>query len=262
MRTKLAITITLLGLWAIPAQASGATIPQLFEQANQTLAADGPKAAWLKYEQLWGEFGVDKPALYYNAGIAATRGEMLGSAVWCFEKALSMNPDRQLTQDSERNLEIVRGLLRERLRLKGSAKQVAFILTPDPLGDLKESHALTILPWIALLLGLVGSIRIGWNSGGRSKSNWIGAMALILFIGGMGVTWFLQWEYTPRNLGVVTSENNPLREGSHETANILPVQVEEGQMVLLIDEAHPEFVRVELPNGKHGWLERAHVKEI
>ena len=95
MRVKLAMMLTLLGLWLIPGQVSGTPIPDLFEQANQTLSEEGPKAAWLKYEQLWEEFGVERPALYYNAGIAATKGEMLGAAVWCFEKALSLRPNTQ-----------------------------------------------------------------------------------------------------------------------------------------------------------------------
>jgi len=261
MRIHLLSLLTMLIIFA-PGLGKATTLAEQFHQANAALAEKGPDAAWGEYMRLWEDFRVESPSLFYNAGIAATRAEKLGSAVWCFEKALAHRPTRQLRKDSETNLEIVRGLLRERLRLKGSSKQVNFVLTPDPWRGISQNKFIDFLPWIAMLFGLIGAFLLSWRIPKRSRDRIAGILFFSVFVGGMSLTWFLEWNYVPQTHAVIVSSDNPFREGSHSSANVLPVQVEEGQMVLVIDGTHPEFVRVELPNGKHGWLDRAHVKEI
>jgi len=244
-------------------QATAQDLSAMFEQGNRALAEEGPDEAYNHYENLWQTYKVQSPSLFYNAGIAAVRGGELGEAVWCFERAAKLNGDPQLGADIRSNLTRVRELLRERMREKGGQNQIIFETFPslwEQIGSLTPPGTWLIL---AALFGMVSAFIFGWlphERGGKIRA--LRIFPLILFCACFSVAWFVTDQGPPPTKVVVTGNKAVLLEGSHASANEIPAPVEEGQVLLVIDETHPDFVRVEIPNGTHGWLSRAQIEEI
>lgn len=262
MNKKMLLGVFIFLFMGLP-QATGQDLSGMFDQGNRALAEEGPNEAYKHYENLWDTYKVQSPSLFYNAGIAAVRGGQLGEAVWCFEKAAKLNGDPQLGIDIRSNLSRVRELLRERMREKGGQNQVIFETFPS----LWEQIRGLIPPasWLifAALFGMIAAFIFGWLPPEKTgKVRALGIFALIVFCACSSVAWLIKDQGPPPTRVVVTGNKAVLLEGSHASANEIPAPVEEGQVLLVIDETHPDFVRVEIPNGTHGWLSRAQIEEI
>jgi hypothetical protein len=243
--------------------ATAQDLSAIFEQGNRALAEDGPDKAYEHYETLWETYKVQSPSLFYNAGIAAVRGDHLGEAVWCFERAAKLNGDPRLGADIRSNLSRVRELLRERMREKMGQRQVIFETFPSLWEQIRGLTPPATWLILATFFGMIAAFIFGWLPHQKTgKVRALGIFVLILFCACSSVAWFIIDLGPPPTRVVITGNKAVLLEGSHTSANEIPAPIEEGQVLLVIDETHPDFVRVEIPNGTHGWLSRAQIEEI
>jgi len=262
MNKKMLLGVFIILFMGLP-QATGQDLSGMFDQGNRALAEEGPNQAYKHYENLWDTYKVQSPSLFYNAGIAAVRGGQLGEAVWCFEKAAKLNGDPQLGIDIRANLSRVRELLRERMREKGGQNQVIFETFPSLWEQIRGLIPPASWLVLAALFGMIAAFIFGWlPPEKRGKVRALGILALIVFCACSSAAWLIKDQGPPPTKVVVTGNKAILLEGSHASANEIPAPVEEGQVLLVIDETHPDFVRVEIPNGTHGWLSRAQIEEI
>ena len=232
----------------VPVAAVAATLEEQFESANEALATGGAATAISAYEGLIRDYGVKSPALFYNLGLAAAKDENWGLAVWGFEKALRSAPSEQLASDAEHNLSEVFAVLQARTGKTDWRSGEA--MSPGGWPSLRGMKR--ALEGIALGVGILGVLLFY-----KRQKGW----GLVLY-GLLLMILFLTPGETARERTGVILRSAPLLSGSHRTAEPVSDSVPAGQMIRLIDETHPEFVRVDLPSGEDGWLPRSTIREL
>ncbi len=240
---------------------AGDTAQALFEAGNARYVKGQYEAAARLYARALREHHVDDPHLYANLGDAYFRLGQWGSAIFCYRRALRLHPPDDAAARIRANLETTRRLLQKRYRASGTKSQ--FIYT-EPGGFL---YALThVLPggWLATLFLVLWTLALGalvWRRlrpGGK-------APAAVALGAGLAATLFglLLWGqvYADRSfrLGVIVQDEVVLHEGRHRDAR--GVDIPEGMEVRVL-EADEAWARVELANGREGWVPTESVKEI
>lgn len=247
---------------AAPAGPPAGEDPQaLFHEANaRYLAGDYGLAARL-YGRVLTEHRLEDPVLYANLGNAYFRAGAFGSAIFFYRRGLRLQPSGEVADRLQANLETTRRVLQRRYRTGADSSQFIF---EEPGGlayrvtHLVDGGLLTgllLVLWCALFGALVWR-RLAPRVAGLGPTA-IGAAVAALLVG------LLLWGqvYTDRafRLGVIISDGVTLREGRHEDAR--GVDIPEGMEVRIV-ESDENWARIELTNGREGWVEAQTVKQI
>lgn len=255
-----ACAIVALSMLAGPARA--ADDPQaLFEAANGHYVAGEYDLAARLYAEIIADHQLDDPVLYHNLGNAYFRVGQYGSAVFAYRRGLRLEPEPEVAAALDKNLDATRRVLQARYRAGGGSSE--FIYT-EPGGLLFEvTHFLSktvitvgfIVLWVAFF-GLLVVRRL------RPALRGLGAAAVPVGLAAAifaALLWGRVYSDGSFKLGVVITEGVTLHEGRHRDAR--GVDVPEGMEVRVL-ESDSDWVRVELANGRQGWVESTEVKQI
>lgn len=236
----------------------------LFEQANAQYYQGAYEEAARGYGRVLAEHRVEDAVLYHNLGNAYFRTGAYGSAILYYRRGLLLDPPDEVAASLERNLAVAREVLRERYR--GGADGTSFIYA-EPGGLLYRLTHLTSTPtlmalflvsWWALFLLL-----LGWRLRGERGRTWgATAIPIAVVVALFGVLlWGRVHTDASYRLGVVVEDEVVMREGPHPDAR--GVDLPEGMEVRIVEgDAEAAWTRVELTNGREGWVQPRAVKEI
>ena len=219
------------------------------------MGQEGAEQALASYSELMETFELTSGALYYNAGIAATRAGKLGWASWAFRQAEGSATLSSLREDARHNLAVIQEQLTQRSREKRPRFQVAWEKPVPVLVKAKHHLPLRLLVWISGAIGILAALLI------VKGKILLGIPLALLYAAGISLGIAASETSAPVR-GVVTHSSPLLLEGTHGDANRLSPAPAEGQVVQFQGNTHPEFLRVVLPDGSEGWMPRDHVKEL
>lgn len=253
------VALTLGALW------SGSALAD-HEPASRVAEADrlASSGAWSEaigaYEHLRAE-GHDEPVIEHNLGNAYFRTGALGRAVLAYRRGLIMRPTPHVRDALQANLRTTQRVLEERYRAQGDGSQFIFA---QPGGLLyRITHALTptFLTWSVvviwwLLMGLLIARRA------PSPRRWpslvvVPVAAIVVLLS--ATLWGQVATDAGQRFGVVIEDEVLLREGPHRDAR--GVDLPEGMEVRIVT-GDERWARVELANGRQGWIEASAVETL
>ncbi|MCB9729446.1 MAG: hypothetical protein H6744_08910 [Deltaproteobacteria bacterium] len=258
----LVLAVTLAGLAAsAEAQPVSADAQKAFEDANAHYYKGEYELAARTYAQILSDEKLEDPVLYNNLGDASFRAGAYGSAILYYRRGLQLEPDGPVAQSLQNNLEVARRVLQDRYRSGADKSQFIYA---EPGGLLYQlTHLVSVTTLIVLFLstwwlalGLAALRR--WRPGLRG----LGAAAIpvlvlaVLFGSVLGGRVYTDNTF---RLGVVVEDRVTLREGPNVDAQ--GVDVPEGMEVRIVD-GDAAWTKVELSNGRRGWVETSEVKQI
>lgn len=258
MRTLFAFCAALLLSSTTPV---AALTPQArFETANQLYFKGewGPAAE--AYSALVSDFKLEDPVLYHNLGNAYFRSGAYGSAILYYRRAQQLAPSADLARALDANLDAARRTLQARHRSAQDAN-LNYQAPHTPLYALthlleEKTYAWALLTSVLVCFGLLVTNQLRGYSRKRTQLSVIsGVFAAILALGGYGRI------LTERDLrlAIVVSPEAHLRDGKHKLAQGSPLL--EGLEVRFLED-QGEWSQVELSNGRRGWVEADHLREI
>lgn len=233
----------------------------LFNDANAHYYKGEYELAARTYAQILSDERIEAPVLYHNLGNAYFRTGAYGSAILYYRRGLRLEPDGPVAQGLQQNLEVARRVLQERYR---SGEDKSQFIYAEPGGLIYQvSHAASVLTLIVaflaawwLALGLASLRRIA------PQRRWPGPVAVPVFViaalAGLVLAGRVYTDNTFR-LGVVVEDRVTLREGPNADAQ--GVDVPEGMEVRIVD-SDAAWTKIELSNGRRGWVETPEVKQI
>lgn len=265
-----AVALALLVGIGMPSPAHAQSLEERFEAANGAFWDEDYGGAIQGYRELHEDFGVDNAVLWYDLGNAYARAGRHGRAVHAYRRALRFEPGAELGTDIEANLALVREELVERYRKELPQEQFVFteahtlgytvfhLLSGAAAKWLFAATWILFFGWLAFLryrgARALGSDAAASTAKRDGALSWgLGALAVLSAVLYFG---HLSTEASTR-LGVVVSRSAELREGRSDQAPKHPLP--EGLEVRIIDELDPsvegpEWLRVELTNGRAGWV--------
>lgn len=228
----------------------------LFEEANEALAADPAKAeelyrkAALRFERVVREGGVENGKLYYNIGNAYFRAGDLGRAILNYRKAEQFDPnDRNVRQ----NLQFARSKRKDQLGEMEEAKPLRALLFWHHDFSFRQRFFLFAVVFVAMWSAAAVCIFVK-----RPFLRWvIGIAALLSLV--LGASLLAESiKLATERPGVVVADEVTARKGdseSYEASFQEPLHA--GAEFELVEE-RGDWVQVELPDGQRCWLpERA-----
>lgn len=263
MRTLrfIAALLLLLLAAALPGPAQAESIQDLFQQANERYWQEDYAGAQKRYHRLVEDFRVDNAEVYYNLANTYAKTERLGAAVLYYKRALRSGPSDKTAEASAWNLDRVRTALvtqhrqqidQNRMLFDEShgAWYALFHLLPEP------ALAVATLAFWLLLVGLLVARR--FRPLRFVKATGTALLVLTLLFGGL-LAGNAATTHTVR-LGIILHDNARIR--ATKAPDAPAVALPEGLEVQLLDEADENLVRIQLSNGREGWVEAEAVKEI
>ncbi|MHB1920619.1 MAG: SH3 domain-containing protein [Chitinophagaceae bacterium] len=217
----------------------------LFDQANRWYAHQQYDSAILNYQKLI-DSGFQNSELFYNAGNAYYQTHQTGLAILNFEKALQQDPGNP---NIRQNLHLANQRVKDPIEI---APPLLFQLW---WMELLTLHSLNGWVWGSLIFLWALALCLGCRIGFPNPPRWtfgvcvvLGLLFLLYFLGAI-----VRYQQVTRpgyaivmvaDLDVKTAPDS----GSPDLA-----QIHEGVKVKLLDLAGG-WEKVELPNGKIGWV--------
>ncbi len=233
-----------------------------FDAANSQYYQGEYEAAARGYADVLASHQVEDAVLYHNLGNAYFRTGAYGSAILYYRRGLLLDPPDSVGAGLSKNLEIARRVLQDRYRSGGDKTQFIYgepgglFYRLTHLAAVSTLAALFIATWW-LLFGLL----IAWRARGAAGRPFGGAaipVAVLLLLVGV-LLWGRVSTDQHYRLGIVVQEEVVLREGPHPDAR--GVDLPEGMELRIVD-ATDGWTRVELANGRDGWVALGSVKQI
>ncbi len=247
-----------LSLVAVPLAAQGdatgvfAEANDLFAQANEARVAESATApeiyrrAALRYERLVGEYGIRNSMLFYNLGNAYFQAGDVGRAIVNYKRAEDLDPS---DANVRRNLALARSQRADKLdaSVGGQATRTLLFWHYDvsTVARMRIFVVAWVVFWTLVILRFVG---LSWVP--REIALASVAVALLLF-GSLAVD---AVDASQSVEGVIVAADSVARQGdgaSYEPAFREALHAGAEFRVL---EQRPEWLRVELPDGRLCWL--------
>ncbi len=200
------------------------------------------------------ETGYHSAALHYNLGNSYYRLDEIGKAVLNYERALLLDPENRAIEHS---LDLAQTRMMDRMSE-----------LPDPIWTTAWRRVVAALGlsgvlWSGMLLYALGITLIilrVWTGG---TSPWFRRGALIALSIGVpmvAISLLASRASTERPRSVVLERSVPVRQSPDGDAPS-ELEIHEGLVVRTI-EMDSSWIRVQLPNGVTGWIERSAVEHI
>ncbi len=207
--------------------------------------------------------GSNSGPLYYNLGNAYLQSGDVGNAIANYLRAERRMPG---DPDLKQNLAQARAAVQQAFARDGSAQLVDSVMrwwhvVPLWLREVGAWLAWSVF-WTALLLTLLAPERVG---GTRSRDS-----ARRLTIASSLVVWCLlggtlvadQVLHTLRPQGVLTSKDVVLRKGNGDGFEPAFAETLSPGVEFSIREERPGWLRIELPDGRSGWVKSTQAEQI
>ncbi|XXF76513.1 SH3 domain-containing protein [Myxococcaceae bacterium GXIMD 01537] len=224
----------------------------LFSQANDAYAREDFPAAAQGYEKLLSH-GLGGPDVLYNLGTSYLARGDVGRAVLSLERAKRQGGQ---APDLEANLALARA--KQVDKVVGPATEDPFLLRVVAATDGQLVAGGFLGAWV---LGFALLLLLRWLRPGRRT--WAGVLAAFFLVAALPLGALLAahaYVHETVHEAVVLSPTLVAREFPRPEAKAL-FEVHAGLKVRVLEDSG-RFVRVRLPNGLEGWMEREGVAEI
>ena len=251
-RAGAAALLLALVLATLPARAD--LTDDVWKRGNDAYLRGDYAAAVAAYEQLDRQ-QIVSAELAFNLGNAYFRQGQLGRAIWCWERALAIDPDQD---DARYNLDQARKVEGTRVhdKLEGAERDPTWVRAVSQLGAAAETGlfvALYVAFFLALGLRLRARRQVSPDEESAHASAWT-ALAAILGAGaalaGLLLIGRVAMDRMPS--GIVLGDQADVKEGADPNYKT-SFQVHAGLRVRLLDRDQ-DWVRIRLANGLEGWV--------
>ena len=252
--TKLATTLILLlvaNLARAEDDGDGAKGLDLARQGSEAMAAGDMTGALANFEALAAEGHVNGH-LYYNMGIAAYRVGHLSDAVAAFLAARRFLPR---DPDVAANLRFVLGRIPDKLQAqppRGADAPVAFLL------DSVTARELAI--FLGLLIGTVGSIMLA-TVVRPALAPWRRHVLIATILPALAAVLLALKLSRPEVWGSVAGPSARVHAAAGEQNAVL-FELREGAPVLVEERGASGYLKIQLSDGKSGWIAGSQVKIV
>ncbi|MBS0025943.1 tetratricopeptide repeat protein [Chitinophaga sp. 22321] len=246
--------------WLLPAfttanaQTPQSNPQQRFEQANVLFSQSKYTEAARTYQQLLDE-GHTQKALFFNAGNAWYKAGKTGQAIYSYEKALQLSPN---------DAAIKHNLAIANQKVSGFVEELPLVFFQQWWLQLQHLHkangwavGTVVLFWLLIAGILVNSFLPGWKNKFLRWGNYvIGALCVLYLL--MAIDTYLS--SNNHQSGIVMNSNIKAKTSPDENSRDA-FEIGEGMKVHIVD-ATAEFCKVELADGKNGWISCAYIKRL
>lgn len=269
------VTVMLIALGAVSAVAQTQDLRETFQRANTAYESGAFGDAVEGYQALV-EAGVQDASLFYNLGNAYYKLGEFGYAVLYYERSLRLDPRNA---DLERNLALVRSLLRDRQFVEESSYFHRAITWFPRHVNVNEATLAASFFYLLLCVTLMALIfrnsrvvsavyaRVSIISPGRllglEKTTDIAmavVTAFVLFVAASGSAYAKYQTLKERNESVVVVEEASVHSGPAKDST-LQFKIHEGTMVRT-DEIRAGWVEISLPGELSGWVSADAIERI
>jgi len=217
---------------------------EIFRAANQAYDQKSFSTAVDQYQTLL-EKGTLSAAVYYNLGNAYFRLGNLGEAIWCYRKALKLNPT---DKETEENLEFARLYQVDKIgEQKSFFLLLLFTSLPRVLGLGLLSWLVTLVWWLAL-----ASLLLFFVYRKRSKIIKTLMLATLLLLVWFGSSLWSGAKAEEKKVGVVLAGQAEAKSGPGEDYISL-FTVHQG-LECEVEEERADWYLIYLSNGSRGWV--------
>lgn len=202
------------------------------------------------------ESGEHSTALYYNLANAYFKNNQLAESIYYYEKALQLSPS---DKDVLNNLAIA----------QNSAID-AIEATPENIFESWYNNTITLFSFngwalLSVVLTILFTILFLWyyyaNSSSKKRLLFSGSMAVFLIAIVSLTAAFLSQNHTKNNrFAIIFAESTQVRSEPLLRSEI-SFRLHEGTKVK-VTEQDSDWVRVELADGKEGWMLKSDLKEL
>lgn len=228
---------------------------QLWNKANDAYSMGQYESAlgdWLQIENA----GEHSYKLYYNIGNAYYKLGSMGKAILYYEKALKLNP---AGEDAKINLQIAKLQTLDKIETVPE-----FILTTwtKDIRNMMSSNS-----WAYVSLGLFAVVallmllfKFAPTTGGRKFSFVLACVVMLFAIFAVIFSVSLRVNANSEDEAVVMLPVSNVKSAPNATGNNLFI-LHEGSKVEILEEAG-KWLRIEISDGRQGWIQKSDVEVI
>lgn len=239
--------LTLIFLFTLNLIHGGSGLELLFKKANEKYLNGDYKGAIELYEKILEE-GYESDRVYYNLGNAYYRVGKLGKAILFYEKALKLNPG---DENARFNLKLANLRIKDRVSVPPPFFLIRFYRSVKNLLS-SRGWALGFASTV-LFMSLVAAVIILFP--GKAGLKWVKIVLTVLIVLGVFELVFLIDKYRDeeeRNYGIVLVPTLECLSAPQKGGAVLFI-MHEGIKVRILDK-ELDWFKIELPDGKQGWV--------
>ncbi|RMH40310.1 MAG: hypothetical protein D6689_14180 [Deltaproteobacteria bacterium] len=243
---------------ALPARADETS----FASANEAYLAGDYATAVRRYEALVAA-GIRHEDLFYNLGnayfrLAADRDDVLGRAIYNYERALRVRPD---FDDAAYNLQVARDAVAAKVvdRIESAEGDPLWVTVATKFSIGQLTVAFLVVD--AVLFAALIALRLMASGFARAIVAVGAGFAAVAFFVAAALLWAHVYFVTRVDLGIVLPDETQLSEAPGQTARD-GARLHAGLRVHVVDREGSGWVRVRLANGHEGWLPAEEVGEL
>lgn len=227
----------------------------LFEAGKEHYKADEFEQAIAKWEAILKK-GQHSKAVYFNLGNAYYKINQVAPSVYNYEKALQLDPnDREV----KNNLAFAQNM---RIDVIEPLPKTVFAKAYD---NTMGSLTTTSWAWISVILLIlgVGSFLGYYFSAGSGRKRLLFVASIVLFglvLFSFASAYFTNIDANTERMAVVFEEKMQVRD-EPKASGTVSFELHAGTKLDIIDQ-DGDWIRIELANGKDGWVPATTVKEL
>jgi tetratricopeptide (TPR) repeat protein len=236
------------------AQAPQSNQQQRFEQANLLFNQSKYTEAARTYQQLLDE-GHTQKELFFNAGNAWYKAGKTGQAIYSYEKALQLSPNDPAVKH---NLAIANQ------KVNGFVEELPMVFFQQWWLQLQHLHkpngwaiGTVVLFWVLIAGIMLNNFLPGWRNKFLRWGTYVISALCVLYLL-MAVDTYLS--SNNHEAGIVMNSNIKAKTSPDENSRDA-FEVGEGMKVHITD-ATADFCKIELADGKNGWISCAYIKRL
>lgn len=236
------------------AQAPQSNQQQRFEQANLLFNQSKYTEAARTYQQLLDEGHIQKE-LFFNAGNAWYKAGKTGQAIYSYEKALQLSPNDAAVKH---NLAIANQ------KVNGFVEELPMVFFQQWWLQLQHLHKANgwaigtiVLFWLLIAGIILNAFLPGWRNKFLRWGNYVVGVVCVLYLL-MAVDAYLS--SNNHEYGIVMNSSIKAKSSPDENSRDV-FEVGEGMKVHITD-ATADFCKIELADGKNGWISCAYIKRL
>lgn len=256
---SIALVIVSAGLFAQESQQTPQTQPQsqasVWKSAEDAYSVGDFDGAIRNYEALCKE-GAVSSFLFYNLGNAYYRKGSVGKAILNYERALKLNP---ADQDIKHNLEMARTHTLDKI---DSVPQFILVEWVRNLRNKLSSNAWAILSlvFLALTAVLILLYRFGRSASSRKVYFIIAMVMLALTLFSFLFSVSLARQANATDTAIVVENIGSVKSSPAAGGNSIFV-LHEGTRVKILESVE-QWTRIEIQDGRQGWIKTSDIEVI
>lgn len=226
----------------------------LYVTGNEAMLQEDFAKAIHTYESLIAQ-GNEHIDLYYNLGNAYYRENMLGNAIWAFEKGLQLSPR---DSDLKFNLALANARLRDRIEMPET------IIILEQYRAVKKATTLMDTILVGATLLMVGALIYFLKKYYRWQSIWISRLIIALLVMSLLVhliAFDKYFEISNTQEAVIVQAEVEVYSAPFDRKETILFRLHEGVKAEITQDQDVWF-EIELIDGKKGWIKSENVRTL